>query len=251
MIKLERPERPAKLTDSEINNLTLKYKNQNIPVWNRTYIKNSLLKMSNYKCCYCETKLNEESKYLTIDHFHPKNKYPNEVISWENLLPACANCNSKKGNHDTIVTPIINPTVNNPKDYLYFYSGFYYSKNNNILGENTIDVLDLNNIDLLVLPRYKIVVSIVDELSRLDSYIDEYIPNDSNVIRRNKIISSITQILKQALPDKEYSALVATTVLECPSYCKIKDKLKKYNLWSDELQKLEVSAKNISLIRDI
>ena len=34
---------------------------------------------------------------MEVEHFHPKSLYPNEVISWENLLPICKRCNSSKG----------------------------------------------------------------------------------------------------------------------------------------------------------
>ncbi len=87
--------------------------------------------MSNGKCCYCETKLVEEGKYMQVDHYPPKSKYPYEVLEWENLLLSCGMCNNKKRAYDTALEPIINPTEHKPKEYLHLRNFLYVSKNRN------------------------------------------------------------------------------------------------------------------------
>ena len=42
-------------------------------------------------CAYCEKRCRGE-----VDHFRPKNRYPNLVYSWDNWLFACHDCNHAK-----------------------------------------------------------------------------------------------------------------------------------------------------------
>ncbi len=53
--------------------------------------RNNLLKRDNQECQYC----GETKKPLTIDHVIPRNKGGQDT--WENLVAACAKCNTKKG----------------------------------------------------------------------------------------------------------------------------------------------------------
>ncbi|AWH77704.1 hypothetical protein [Clostridioides difficile] len=53
-----------------------------------------------------------------MNHYHPKSKYPYEVLVWENLLFSCGMCNNKKRAYDTDLEPIINPTEYKPKEIL-------------------------------------------------------------------------------------------------------------------------------------
>lgn len=41
------------------------------------------------RCCYCE-----DARAEDIEHFHPKNFYPEMTFQWENYLYACSACNS-------------------------------------------------------------------------------------------------------------------------------------------------------------
>ena len=118
MIQLQALARPIELTDERVQQLTEKYKTDNTAVWQKDYIKKALLKMSFEKCCFCECRINEESKYLEVEHFHPKSLYPDEVLLWENLLPICKRCNVHKLNHDTKQDPIIHPVKDSPKKHL-------------------------------------------------------------------------------------------------------------------------------------
>lgn len=98
MIRLYRPNCPQQLTDTVKDELTQEFINTGKNVWAKTYIKSALLAMSHNKCAYCECKLDEESKYMEVEHFLPKDDYPNQVVDWNNLLPSCKRCNTKKGN---------------------------------------------------------------------------------------------------------------------------------------------------------
>lgn len=48
-------------------------------------------------CSYCEMHLDAG---LAVEHIQPKNLQPGKTCSWENLLLACANCNSTKNKTD-------------------------------------------------------------------------------------------------------------------------------------------------------
>lgn len=90
------------------------------------------------RCAYCEDSVADE-----IEHFRPKDLYPDHVFRWENYLYSCGPCNSPKSNHfavlesddpeltdvtrarrDTIVPPppgepaFLDPRVDDPLDFL-------------------------------------------------------------------------------------------------------------------------------------
>jgi 5-methylcytosine-specific restriction endonuclease McrA len=66
--------------------------------------RNSILERDNYTCVYCGKKPSPSK--LTLDHIIPKSRWseisfdkkPKEFNSWENLVTACKECNTKKGN---------------------------------------------------------------------------------------------------------------------------------------------------------
>ena len=53
--------------------------------------RRNILKRDNQRCQYC----NKPRKPLTIDHVIPKNKGGKDL--WENLVAACVQCNTRKG----------------------------------------------------------------------------------------------------------------------------------------------------------
>ena len=57
--------------------------------------RRNLLKRDDFRCQYCSN----QAPPLTIDHIVPKNKGGNDT--WENLVVACARCNTRKG--DTLL----------------------------------------------------------------------------------------------------------------------------------------------------
>ena len=248
MIKIERGCCPSELTDDEVRRLTNEFKlDNNKRVWDKPYLKEALFSLFHGKCCYCETLLKEESKYLTVDHFHPKDAYPDEVVKWENLLPCCSRCNSNKGTHDTYKYPIINPSCDNVKEFLYINAYAYESRDNNELGRMTKDVLGLNASEELVRPRFYVGEAIREKLSEIYENVIRYKENISDVRAKNKIVRGITDILRFASPEKQYSALAATIIVENDDYMHIKEKMLSCGLWSDEIKTLEDYAKNVSL----
>ena len=56
--------------------------------------KTTLLKEFNYRCCYCDTEINERE--LSQDHLIPMNKASMGLHAWGNVVPACKECNNEK-----------------------------------------------------------------------------------------------------------------------------------------------------------
>ncbi len=173
-------------------------------------IKEVLFNCSHEKCSYCE--IIPSSSYMEVDHFEPKSRYPELVLDWDNLLPACRKCNSYKSNHDTRVFPIINPTKINPEPY-FDYSFLSINPSNTspdwYLSKRTIDVCNLN--------RYELSKERTELLSHLDNYqrnlesaLRNLVNSDTELKksrRIEKIIESIEVVEDLATPNKKLSGL--------------------------------------------
>lgn len=58
-------------------------------------IKETLRKIYNKKCAYCEQSINDT--YVQIEHYRPKSIYYWLAYSWDNLFLCCEKCNKMKG----------------------------------------------------------------------------------------------------------------------------------------------------------
>ena len=72
MIKLQRIEKPAFLTEEKVRALTEEFNTSKKSVWNNDHIKSALLLSSHGKCAYCECSLTSESNYMEVEHFEDK-----------------------------------------------------------------------------------------------------------------------------------------------------------------------------------
>jgi hypothetical protein len=246
MIKLDRTPKPVELTPELQVKLTAEFKLSGKSVWNIDFIKRGLLDFSRNKCCYCEVNIKEESKYLEVEHFHHKNIYKDEVMEWDNLLPACKRCNGQKGDHDTKKEPIIDPTIVDPKKHLKYWR--YRIKGSDGLGKITVSVLNLNDPDRLVTKRYEIGNAIQVKLEELNDLVDDYISGvQTKTIRKNRIINGIKDLMREGLPPAIYSATSATVILTDTEFDCLKSKLSSIGFWDSELSELEVHLLNIAL----
>ncbi len=245
MIKLTRLPKPTQLTPEIQLQLTGEYKLTGKSVWDLDYIKKGLLLFSNNKCCYCEANIQEESKYLEIEHFYPKSLYEDEVLVWENLLPSCKKCNGTKNKHDTKAEPIIDPSVINPK--LHLKSSYYRIIGKDDLGKLTISVLDLNNADRLVKKRFEIGNAVKTKLEGLNETADDYISSSVRDTRKkNSLIQGIKSLMKEGLPSAMYSASTAGIILYDNQFLELKQKIVDENLWDQELEQLETDVREIA-----
>lgn len=243
MIHINRVSRPEELTDGKVQELTQRYKVNKKSVWNKEYIKRTLLEMTHNKCCYCEAPLNEQGAYMEVEHFHPKALYPDEVLSWNNLLPVCKTCNVNKSNFDTKKKGFIDPTLVNPKDYFLTKNYMYFPKNENPMAENTIDQLKLNSLNTLALSRAKIGIEVSNKIATLLKSVKRHQLDPDEL---NADIGELREILKLVQPNNNYSAVISSVLLNNQNYKLIKDIFIKSENWDANLIELEESAKAIA-----
>ncbi|WP_259015816.1 HNH endonuclease [Emticicia fluvialis] len=246
MIKLDRTQKPVELTLELQLKLTNEFKSTGKSVWNLDFIKNALLTLSNGKCCYCETNIREESKYLEVEHFHHKETFKDEVLDWDNLLPSCKKCNGTKNDHNTKNEPIIDPTKINPKNHLKYWR--YRVKGSDELGKLTVSVLNLNDQDRLVKKRFEIGNAIQEKLEDLNELLDDYINGiQSSTKRKNRIVNGIKNLMKEGLPSAIYSATSATLILTDIEFSLIRKKMLELGYWDAELNQLQIDLSKIAL----
>lgn len=253
MIKIKRTDAPEKLTKEVKEELTNTFKkDKKKVVWNKPYIRDGLLEMSSNKCCYCEEIIGIGCNEMHIEHYHDKGDYPDEVVEWENLLPSCSHCNKSKSTHDTYKEPIVNPTIDNPKEIYYMkdYRYVSYDKHPDSLGRLSIGVLGINDTDEKVTLRYTIGNKLNAELDKL--YEDAFkLGNEilTNTRRRNRIVKGCLNNLKLCTKNSRFGASMATTLQENNDYQALRDLLSKYNLWTDEMEQLHKESLEICLCK--
>ena len=69
---------------------------------NRRRIRDALVQDFGMVCAYCEQPcqsptLYEEPNEESIDHFRPRNRFPERWLEWLNMVYACRRCNQAKG----------------------------------------------------------------------------------------------------------------------------------------------------------
>lgn len=239
MIKINRLPCPEQLTQEVKDAKTAKYRESAISVWNESYIKDTLLRMSHNKCCYCECNVVAGGSYMEVEHFHPKGLYPEEVVDWDNLLPSCKKCNTQKGEHNTVAEPIINPAVDRPQDHLKIRVGVRFKPKDDI-GADTIAVLDLNNQVKHATPRHQIVQEIENKIEDLLDKTTDYVDSKNKTTRKkNKLLNGVRELLEVCQPTEPYSAFMATALLTNDSYDDMKKCLENEGLWTQEFIDLE------------
>lgn len=246
MIKIQKISAPEELTEDVKKKLTEEFKKDNKKtVWNKPYIRQRLLEMSHNKCCYCECLVGKGHKEMHVDHFKPKKIYPDLVVKWDNLLPSCPHCNKNKSDHDTEKEPIINPTIENPKDYLYLKLYRYRSKDMGIdsIGKRTIDVLSLNDSEENVLERYEVGEALQKKLQETyDEALEFKSELQANTRKKNKILNTCRDILRKGISTAEFSAFMATIIQNDECYLRLKKLLEEQSLWNEELEKLHAET---------
>ena len=251
MIKVTRIKKPEELTGEVQKQLTEEFENDTTKrVWNKEYIRRNLLFESNHKCIYCECIIGKGNRELHIDHFHCKNKYPKEVVEWNNLNPSCAHCNKSKSNHDTYEHPIINPFEQNPQDYFYLKNYRYYSKNDKVesIVSETIDVLGINDTEEVVRFRFEqgeALINKIKDIYTLASENKDVLCSDTR--KKNRVLRGCKNILEYGTRKAEYSAFMSTIISNDSYYNKLKEILKELDLWEDILQDLDNEIEEIKM----
>ena len=142
-------------------------------------------------CAYCETKLNEANSH--IDHFKTRNKFPEETWDYNNLLVSCNNelrCAKHKDKQiksKSIYDNIINPTRENPNDFIdYLASGDIVAINESEKARCTIDIFQLESLNT----RRKRIVTTLHQLDYLSL-------DDMHSLFKNEFKSFIEIVFKK------------------------------------------------------
>ena len=205
-------------------------------VWNTKYIRDALLAMTHDKCAYSEVKLQGRGAYWDVEHFKCKKLYPESVVEWGNLLPACEFCNrSAKRDHDVVALPIVHPIKDCPGEHLYVCSGRFFP--NDDKGKNTIEVLRLNDENNLLCSRFKVCQDFADRLQCCKVLKDKCVTSSDCDYVRNKFKA----LLRAGLPEREYSATVATFLMyeQRDLVQEIEQQLIAWKLWDEEMESVK------------
>lgn len=150
-------------------------------------------------CSYCERRIPTS---LAVEHIRPKFHNPNLELSWDNLLLACANCNSTKGSENINIADYALPHVDNT------YTFFQYDASAIVKPKHGLSDMDLdktkNTIDLVGLgekaptinsKEWKIASDRRFE-QRLQSYLDAHRYSSEYSIATNNIRSIMLPLLE-------------------------------------------------------
>ncbi len=237
MIQLTLLPEPPELTANKVQ-LTQDYAascraGKSKSVWNTAYIREALLEMTHGKCAYSEVKLQGRGAYWDVEHFKCKKLYPESVVEWGNLLPACEFCNrSAKRDHDVVAVPIVHPIKDPPGEHLYVRRGRFFPKDDK--GEKTIEVLKLNDEVNLLCSRFEVCQYYEKRLWECEYWMRKsVVPEDYREVAR-----LFTAVLRGGLPDREYSATVATFLMceQRDLVQEIEQQLKAWQLWDEEMK---------------
>ena len=245
MIQLKYQPKPTELTAQVEQTLTDEFKATGKSVWSKDYIKEALLKMSHEKCCYCEAPLQQSGNDMEVEHFLPKSVFPDKVVEWKNLLPACGHCNGTKNAHNPAIEPIIHPVHDNPQEHLSLKN--YYLRGNSEKGRMLVTVLKMNHVKQSK-PRFTIGIKLTGRLEILKEKAEESLlnPNSSKHIK-TRIKNELEELMFECCPGAEYSAVCATILLNDENYQTIRQMFVNENLWTDDYQALEDKLKKCAL----
>jgi 5-methylcytosine-specific restriction endonuclease McrA len=244
MMQLTRPDCPEDLTTERAALLRSHFLADNsLTVWEIRSVKAALLAMSFNKCCYCEANLVKQSMYMEVNHFLCKKLYPEKVVDWTNLLPACKHCNTTKGDHDTDRKPIVDPSSTDPRRHLTFVH--YWFKGADDIGRETVEVLDLNDWYRNTTQRIKVGKLIHDFIGNLCDDLAKY-EAIQTARTRNKVLRRLRQLLEEAGPESEYCSTAATILMVDPDFGRVKAKLLASGLWDERAEILYRAAQAIA-----
>lgn len=100
------------------------------------------------KCIYCESKVLHVS-HGDIEHIKPKKRFPKLTYEWTNLALVCSRCNNHKRDGFDESCPPVNPFTEDPDQFLCAIGEWIWPKAGIDRGQVTIDLVDLNRVELL------------------------------------------------------------------------------------------------------
>lgn len=149
MIKLTKGDKPKILIENEtIWRTEYIFSNNKARRYAHDEIKEALRKETHDKCAYCEGKV-KGTAYGHVEHIIPKSYNSDLVVDWNNLTLACEVCNVEKRDKYDPDVPMINPYIDDPRNYFFFSGETIFALNGNNRAQLTIDTIKLNRTSLL------------------------------------------------------------------------------------------------------
>lgn len=158
-------------------------------------IKEQLMKETNGKCAYCESKFTHICPG-DIEHILPKNKeaHPELYVTWSNLTMACESCNrSGKKSYNNDAEPLLNPYTDAIEQEIFSAGSMIFATAGSRQGQITIDVLQLN--------RGELIERRSEAIKKLDLLRMRY-EQEKNMSYKEIILN---EIMEEIGSDREYS----------------------------------------------
>ena len=151
MLKVNKKSEPEEFTKYKKKNKVVNWKDFTSESEIKKLLKEALLEEQENSCCpYCETEINLNDSQ--IEHIKPKDKFPELLIDYENLIICCLEskrCGNSKANKWNEL--FINPVTENPEDYFKYdiktgkIIPIFREKEKFEKAEYTINLLNLND----------------------------------------------------------------------------------------------------------
>ena len=109
--------------------------------YNQPDVKQQATSDSHSKCTYCESKITHID-FGDLEHVRPKKRFPNTTHEWNNLVLACAKCNSKRETRYDENIPPVNPALEDPGTFFVAHGHFIWPAPANGPGQETIALVD-------------------------------------------------------------------------------------------------------------
>ena len=162
-------------------------------------IKEQLIKETNGKCAYCESKL-LHIHHGDVEHIYPKSLDESKRFLWENLTLSCEICNQNKTNLDPNLNSIQDPYSGNPEEVIIFCGSLVIGSG--IKGMSTNTILALN--------RKQLVEQRQEKLEKILLIFNQICTKALPQAARQAIYNDM--IKNETSSDKEYSSMVKNAI---------------------------------------
>lgn len=165
-------------------------------------VSNFLSKMNRGYCFYCEQKIGK-TDYPHIEHFRPKNQFPELSFDWKNLHLSCSKCNIKKGKKWNGISPILDPCNVDTDICKHISYSLWELKPESENAISSIDTFFLNDNtkrEELVTARKKVFMELMIVIGEVN--------NANNVVEKRKKVD----VLKKHTSNYEFKGMIENTV---------------------------------------
>lgn len=206
--------------------------------WRNEHILSQLFRDAHGKCVYCESSLGSIDG-MQVDHFIPKTEVPLLAATWSNLNCSCGSCNQLK----TVGHAYVNPYDQQPQDHFFYAASRLHAITEE--GRATLKRLRLNQRfshqhDVVWGGVQRLVSEMIEKLERLATQSD-------NPELKLDIWTDAMSILESGTPCKEYSAVVASQLVNYGEWAYAASLLRRFAIWDDQLGHLDAAMRQQAL----